>query len=79
MAAYWLTFSTGGPGCIEATSQAEAEALGAKLRGAAVTSCKTLPYPASPRLNAGPCQSFCHDPQRCAGRTACPQRRSCVD
>ena len=44
-----------------------------------------LPYPAEPSIwkfehpEYGTCPSFCHSPNTCAGRTACPQPRACND
>ncbi len=58
--------------------------------GRKVQEIRPLPYPANPRLNRpdifgtdgvnyGPCPSFCHRPNECAGKSSCPRSPSCVD
>lgn len=78
---WWITFSDRKPACVYGGTEAEARALAAKSG----TVVSVLPYPADPRLDdragwgEGQCPSFCHDPNNCAGRTSCPNRRSCVE
>lgn len=83
MKAWWLTFDSHEPGCVEAPTAEEASAIADKLIGYVATSVKSLPYPASPRINiyksegGDNCPSFCFQPQTCAGRSSCPKLRSC--
>jgi hypothetical protein len=83
MAHWWITFKDRAPACVGMATYDEAIKI-AKEHGE-VTSCNVLPYPASPRLDDkegwGPGQhpSFCHDPEFCKGRTACPKSRACDD
>jgi hypothetical protein len=48
-------------------------------------SVQSLPYPAHPVIWQldhpvnGKTPTFCHDPTRCAGKTACPQSYSCTE
>lgn len=87
MRAYWVKFNGRTPGCVEAKSEAEASALAKQITGHEVVSCKILPYPANPRLNGvdgwdhtkGECPSFCYNPEKCQGHTACPQHYSCTE
>lgn len=83
MFAYWLTFKNRGPGCIEASTEAEAIEI-SKAHGEVAT-CNRLPYPADPRLHKyidpkwGACPSFCYKPNQCVGKSCCPQNHSCTD
>jgi hypothetical protein len=86
MPAFWITFAGRKPACVEADDKASAEDLAKRLTdGGDVRLVQTLPYPAEPRLNRvhhhqyGPSPSFCYRPETCAGRTSCPQRRSCTE
>lgn len=82
---YWITFTEGRGGCVEASSAKEAERIALEATGRRVSKVSTLPYPADPRINTvehpkyGVCPSFCFDPTRCAGSTACPKPYSCVE
>lgn len=82
--AYWVEFAARNPGCVEADTPEEAQRIAAEITGASATSCKTLPYPAEPRLNKvegkwGATPSFCFTPRECAGHTYCHRRRACDD
>lgn len=83
--AWWLTFKTGAPACMEASTEAEARSEGAQLAGREVVTCDRLPYPATPRLRpyaddtGRVCPAFCFMPESCRGATACPQRYSCTE
>ena len=80
MIPFWLVFVNGKSGCVEAKTLAEAMKLGAELSGQEVITADILPYPAEPRLNkASDCPSFCYQPSRCKGRTACPQSYACSE
>lgn len=85
MNSFWLKFNGRPAGCVEAENESSAVEIGNKETGFEVVSCKTLPYPASPRINQyehpqhGVCPSFCFKPEQCCGSTACPQRYSCVE
>lgn len=85
MQSYWLTFKGHAAGCVDAESEYDAKLIGKHFTKVDVETCRTLPYPASPRISAyvhpvhGKCPSFCYSPEKCAGRTSCPGNRSCVD
>jgi len=87
MQAYWVTMENGATGCAYAESEAAARALAEKRAGGKTTVKKveTLPYPASPRLDAldgwgkGQHPSFCYDPKSCAGRSSCPKSYACSE
>lgn len=85
MPAYWLKFEGKTSGCVEAANEEEAKQIGTNEIGAAVIECSRLPYPAEPRINHAEykggvvCPSFCYQPEKCKGRTCCPERHSCVD
>ncbi len=82
---FWITFMTGAPGCVTAENAEAAKEEAKRITGRVVATWYTLPYPAEPRLNKveikgyGVCPSFCFAPEKCKGRTSCPQRHSCVD
>lgn len=82
--AFWVTFENRQSGCVQAHDEQEAREVGQRERGHVVVDVKSLPYPANPRVNpvgrgGDNTPSFCYRPALCAGRTSCPQRRSCVD
>jgi hypothetical protein len=85
MRAFWLTFQGKPAGCVEAPSEAEARAIGEADRGTPALTCDGIPYPANPRINKhidpkwGVCPAFCYSPERCKGRTCCPQNYSCTE
>lgn len=85
MRAYWVKFDGHKAGCVEAENESAAKVAGKELTGCEVSEVKSLPYPASPRLNPwkhpkhGVCPSFCFNPEKCAGNSSCPQRMSCVE
>lgn len=82
---YWVTFEGRAPGCVEAVAPETARAVGAELTGCKVLEVFALPYPAAPRLNpqvqpyGSATPSFCLHGEKCAGRTSCPERLSCVE
>lgn len=77
MTAFWVTFTSRGPVCVEASdilsARREASAVGA------VEDVRVLPYPGEPRLNPSTVPAFCHSPALCAGRSACPKNRACSE
>ncbi len=83
MHAYWMTFEKRGPGCVEAENVDDARAIATDL-GYTPVSCNIIPYPADPRINKysderlGICPSFCYRPNKCKGKTACPNMPSCT-
>ncbi len=85
MSAWWVRFQGRDPGCVEAETATEADAIARAITSAVPLTVRPLPYPANPRLNKknypphGPMPSFCYRPDHCAGRTSCPESRSCVD
>lgn len=88
MAAYWISFKSGAPGCVEADTE-DAALVAAKLEtGRDPASCSRLPYPADPRLVVKKFEwngkemvspSFCFQPEKCKGKTSCPRNYSCVE
>ena len=83
MGNWWITFSDRQPACAAMVSREEAQKMGEEV--GEVIRIETLPYPASPRLDKndgwgdGQVPSFCYKPEKCKGRTSCPQCPSCVD
>lgn len=82
---YWVTFTAGDAGCVEAASEAAAEALAWTITSEKPSSVKRLPYAADPRLNkwlrpdGAVAHSFCMRPNTCQGRTSCPLTYSCTE
>jgi hypothetical protein len=81
MATYWLTFSDGTRGSIQAANeQAAREKADEVKHSEIVVKMATLPYPANPVLaRTNDCPAFCWQPDKCAGHTACPRPRACDD
>lgn len=92
MQTYWLTFTDGTESCCQGQGEYDAKIIAEHFTGKTVAggkykdiAAKPLPYPATPVIWKhnhpvhGECPSFCHAPKQCAGRTACPQSRSCCD
>lgn len=93
MQTFWIKFADGSEACCQGESAYDARGIAEKITGKTVEGPKweagpnvrPLPYPASPVLWQldHPCHgktpNFCHAPKQCAGRTACPQRRSCTE
>lgn len=83
--AFWMTFEKSTPACVEAAGVTDAIKLAEELRKDKVTKIRGLPYPAMPRLTnhvqptGDVTPAFCYRPEQCAGRSSCPQRRSCTD
>lgn len=90
--AWWVTFETGEPGCVEVKFDPprwgkdcipEVSRVAAEATGRAVKDVQSLPYPANPRLvkaehpEYGACPSFCFQPRICAGHTSCPRSYAC--
>jgi hypothetical protein len=92
MRAYWLTFTDGSKSCCEGQSEYDAKMIAEKFTGKTVAggkykdiAAKSLPYPARPviwqfehPLN-GKTPLFCHEPEKCQNKTACPQSYSCTE
>lgn len=92
MNTFWLTFTDGSKGCCQGSNEFDAKMIAEKLTGKTVAGgkykdieAKPLPYPANPIIWQldHPCHgktpAFCYKPNQCAGRTSCPQNRSCTD
>ena len=90
MSAYWVRFTDGSKACVEShDGNAVASAKAAAATGKPVETIKMLPYAASPvvgdrityRFGNHDCvePTFCYKPDECAGRSACPQMRSCTE
>ena len=83
MGHWWITFTDRAPACAGMSTFEEAKELGAAA--GTIDNIFKLPYPASPRLDdkegwgRGQHPSFCHDPDKCKGRSSCPKSRACDD
>ena len=77
MNSYWVKFTNGTAGCVDA----ESEEAALRWAGESIaSSAKILPYPAVPRLKVEVnCPAFCYDPENCCGRTSCPKRYACSE
>lgn len=93
MQGYWLKFTDGSRGYCQGESAYDAVQIAEKLTGKTAEvgdnkwqpKVQTLPYPANPIIwqldhpIGGKCPAFCHKPNQCAGKTACPQNYSCTE
>ncbi len=92
MTAYWLTFTDGSKACCEGESDFDAKRIAENITGKKVAggeykniSAVKLPYPALPVIWQfehpinGKTPTFCHEPEKCKGRGACPQSYSCTE
>ncbi len=92
MTAYWLTFTDGTKACCEGEGEYDAKRIAEKLTGKKVAggeyrdiAAKVLPHPASPIIwqldhpVVGKCPTFCHSPDKCAGRGSCPEPYACTE
>ncbi|KKK86738.1 hypothetical protein LCGC14_2760240 [marine sediment metagenome] len=92
MQSYWLTFTDGSVGCCEGQGEYDAKRIAEHVTGKTVAGGKysdiaaeVLPYPANPiiwQFNhpiSGVTPTFCHRPETCKGRGACPESRSCTE
>lgn len=92
MNGYWLTFTDASHGYCEGATAFDAKLIAEKLTGKKVAggqykeiAAKSLPYPAKPivwQLDhpvMGKCAAFCYEPERCAGKTSCPQNPACSE
>lgn len=84
-ASWWITFANRPPACIEAETPEIATKDAEELGRDKVVSVDRLPYPAEPRLNfwqhntGSVCPSFCIRPERCKGKSSCPNNPSCTE
>lgn len=79
MGYFWIEFDDGDKGSITAASVPEAMREAERIKGKAAKAASPLPYPANPRLNTVGAPTFCFNPERCKGRTSCPNLRGCDD
>jgi hypothetical protein len=94
MQGYWLKFNDGTEGYCQGQNAYDAVLIAEKLTGKQVVNkgdnkysptIPTLPYPAIPIIwqfdhpVCGKTPAFCWKPKECAGRTSCPQNRSCTE
>lgn len=89
MRAYWITFTDGSEGCCEGQSDYDVRRIAEHVTGKKISipssAVAPLPYPASPLLwqfdhpVVGKTPPFCYEPRKCAGKSSCPQRRSCTE
>jgi hypothetical protein len=56
----------------------ESEATASASQDGPVRDVRRLPYP-SGRYSPDGCPPFCHDPDNCAGRGACPKSYACSE
>jgi len=83
MPAYWITFEDEEEhpdGCIKAKDWQTAEQLAKNI--APIHKMLWLPYPAHPIVDddwTDGCPAFCHQPQVCKGKTACPYDPACSE
>lgn len=59
--------------------QLEAEAKERASKFGPVKEILPLPYGARPSLDGERMGDFCHDPEKCAGRTSCPKSYACSE
>lgn len=80
MTPYWLSFTDGTHGCCEGTTLAAAITKAEDISGKVVSAGKRLPYFAVPVIfQSGAEPAFCHNPNRCAGRSSCPMDHACTE
>jgi hypothetical protein len=74
---WWATFEGRAPAFIYVRGEAAAREAAATMGN--VRDVKTLPYVPMGHKGGPGDLDFCHSPERCAGRTACPQSYSCTE
>ena len=91
MSAYWVRFTDTSVACVEShEGMLAAQNKAAGATGKIVQSIKILPYAAEPVVGVRITYeftngkkivqpTFCYKPDECAGRSACPQQRSCTE
>ena len=86
MADYWVTFSEGKGGYVDATDANNAMEIAKDKTGRKPVRAQTLPYPANPIIyqgpghpKYGPCPPFCYTPEECVGRGSCPKSYACSE
>jgi hypothetical protein len=93
MQGFWLKFTDNTHGYCEGQGAFDAVRIAEKLTGKTVIvgdnkyapNLDKLPYPATPVIwqldhpVTGKCPAFCYSPNKCKGRTACPQPHSCTE
>lgn len=95
MKSWWLTFSDSSHACCQGESEYDAKRIAEKMAAKTaagdplsprkVIAAQPLPYPASPVIwqfdhpVTGKTPAFCYEPDKCAGRSSCPQCRSCAE
>ena len=91
MTGYWLTFTDGTKGYCEGNSLYDAKMIAEHITKKKVAGGEykdidgqILPYPSTPVIWQfthpihGKTPTFCHSPEKCKGRTACPSHPSCT-
>ena len=92
MNGYWLSFTDGTNGYCQGANEYDAKRIAEKLTEKKVSggeykdiAAVSLPYPASPVIwqldhpVSGKCPAFCYAPEKCKGKTSCPQRYACTE
>lgn len=93
MQGYWIRFTDSSRGYCEGETAFDAVLIAEHITGKTVDAgpnkwkpqLETLPYPSGPVIWQldhpvhGKTPAFCHSPNQCCGRTACPQNYSCTE
>ena len=88
---YWLTFTDGSRGFCQGGSAFDAKRIAEKITGKIVgggefkdIAAECLPYPAPPIIWQldhpvwGKAPPFCYRPEKCKGKSCCPNSPSCT-
>jgi len=84
MQSYWIKFTDGSKGCCDGQSEHDATHIAEHIKKKKVESIDILPYPASPTIWQfehpvnGKCPTFCYTPEKCKGKTCCPNSPCCT-
>jgi hypothetical protein len=83
MAAWWVDFESGTPGCIEAPDEATVIAIARVKLGRGTKEISRIPFPAEPRLHKntalnGAAPSYCWNPVKCAQARGCSDPKGCA-
>jgi hypothetical protein len=85
MTTFWVTFNDKSNGSVDAETNEAALDKAREVTGKEPVSALTIPYPSRPVLHSVPhekwgiCPAFCYRPERCVGRTSCPNNPSCTE
>lgn len=93
MQGFWIKFIDGSRGYCEGQNAYDAARIAEHITGKTVDGgpnkyqpqLEVLPYPALPIIwqldhpIIGKAPAFCYEPNKCCGKTSCPQRYSCTE